>query len=249
MIQQGIYEQLIYVALQTQLEQATEKMFAQTETLDHAEAPKIIAKYLAEIIEKSLRDVLTKLSDDEDGVQKQIELANKIVNLMQVETGMMDVLGMSVSDQAKMLTAVIKRMDTSFAVNQNRPVIKPESSIAMSSLFTGAVHEPSLYTEFNKEIVSCDRIDMLVSFIKWSGLRLIYDALLDFTQNGGRLRIITTSYMGATDLKAIEMLHQLNNTEIKVSYDTKRTRLHAKTYLFYRNTGFTTCLLPIDRKY
>ena len=200
-------------------------------------ASKILAQYLADVVQKGLENVV----DNGGDISTQIGLANQIVDLIQNTTKEADFAALSVDQRAEQLLALLQEQDPRLAVGKTAADLsRPETSIAQSSLFTGAIHEPQMYTELKKEIVSADRIDMLVSFIKWSGLRLLMDELREFTQNGGKLRIITTSYMGATDVKAIEELRALPNTKIKISYDTKRTRLHAKTYVFYRNTGFTT---------
>ena len=236
MLHHGLYEQVINNALNSELAKIPEACKA-VAPIDKAEASKVLAQYLADVVQKGLDNVV----DNGGDISAQIALTNQIVDLIQNTTKEADFAALGVDQRAEQLLALLRETDPRLAAGKTAvDIARPETSIAQSSLFTGAIHEPQMYTELKKEIVSADRIDMLVSFIKWSGLRLIMDELREFTMNGGELRIITTSYMGATDVKAIEELRQLPNTTIKVSYDTKRTRLHAKTYVFYRDTGFTT---------
>jgi len=236
MLHPGLYEQVINAKLQSELAEIPQTC-KDTAPIDRAEASHVLSQYLADIVQKGLDNVL----DNGGDIAAQVALTNQIVTLIQASTQEADFAALSVAEQAEQLLALLREADPRLAAGKTAAdFTRPETSMAQSSLFTGAVHEPQMYTELKKEIASADRIDMLVSFIKWSGLRLIMDELREFTQNGGELRIITTSYMGATDVKAIEELRQLPNTQIKVSYNTKQTRLHAKAYVFFRDTGFTT---------
>ncbi|MFT8390859.1 MAG: DUF3427 domain-containing protein [Sporolactobacillus sp.] len=235
MLKKGIYEQIINKEIREQLNTHGEWL-SLIAPIDREEASLLLSKYASSVIEKGL----TILKDTGGDLQSQIYLVNQIVRMTLQTTGEHTLDALTIDQQAEQLLALVDKRNTIYALSDKSKIIRPETSVAESSLFTGAHQEPNMFTELKKEILSCDRIDLLVSFIKWSGLRLIINELSSFTQNGGHLRVITTSYMGATDLKAIETLNGLLNTEIKISYDTKRTRLHAKAYIFHRESGYTT---------
>ncbi len=120
---------------------------------------------------------------------------------------------------------------------------RPETPIVESSLFTGSPSEPQLVHELQAEMFSADSVDILVSFIKWSGLRLLIPAFDELRARDVPVRLITTSYMGASDSPAVEWLARSPNVTVKVSYDTDRTRLHAKAYHFRRKSGFSTAYI------
>ncbi len=237
MLKPGLYEQVVNEQISQEMNKLPENL-KDTRDIDKAEAADILSSYLASVVRKGMENIQ---DSNEDGLQGQIELANQIISLVEQKTENSTYKDFSVTPEAKELLSILDANDDRAILGKNASSIKrPESSIAKSSIFTGgAVKEPELYTELKKEISTADRIDFLVSFIKWSGLRKIIEDLKEFTKSGKHLRVIATTYTGATDPKAIEALNELPNTEIKISYDTKTTRLHAKAYIFYRNTGFS----------
>lgn len=238
-LNKGFYESVINKLIDDQIKkfQSKNQLYIHKKDIDKEEGSSILSKYISIVLNKSLNRI-----SGEDKLNKQIDICNKIINLLIEELQLDDFDEFIINENAKLLLAVLNSLDNTLIEKNKNNKLRPITSIASNSLFTGAKNEPSLGSELVKEINTADKVDMLVSFIKWSGLVQIYEALKDFTQEH-KLRIITTSYMGASDYKAILELSKLPNTVIKISYDTKRTRLHSKSYMFYRNTGFSTAYI------
>ena len=198
------------------------KHYNKTRKIDRSESSKV----LSIAYQKIIRELLVQKTDSE-----KVEFVNKLSQLMNVDGFQQD------KEQFIELLSVHENELLHKDLNNHRP----KTSIAYSTLFTGHTG-PTLESELKREIRTADRVDFLISFIKFSGLRLIYEDLVEYTKNN-KLRVITTSYMGASDYKAILEIAKLPNTQVKVSYDVERTRLHAKAYYFERLSGFSTAYI------
>ena len=232
-LKEGIYEQVISNKIHEEIKNRENEINIQKEEIEKEEAKIVLSKYLQEVTKKSLS--LLKNKD----LNKQIELCNQIINYLSTQVEDEEIKENNIHKNGEILLSIEEKLNKSKIKNNN---IRPITPISQSYLFTNSNNEPDLIDELKREIASSDSIDILVSFIRWSGLRLIKDELIEHTKTK-KLRIITTSYMGASEFRAIKFLSQLPNTEIKISYDTQRTRLHAKSYMFNRNTGFTTAYI------
>ena len=243
MLRQGIYDEIITKELKEELALFDDTEFdVETGNLDPEEARKFLASYIFTVTRKALNFVHDQEKDDKEKLLKQIKTCNQIIETLSKSVDQNEFAKLEIEEAGEVLQSIYSRLNSIRSIKKEQTV-RPVTSISESSLFTGAVNEPNMLSELKKEILSADHIEFLVSFIKWSGIRGLMGDLKTFTDNGGKLRIITTSYMEATDYKAIEELSKLQNTEIKISYDIERTRLHAKAYMFKRETGFTTAYI------
>ncbi len=242
MLENGLYEELINRIIEKELDNG--RQIVKTKELDDEDSSRILSRYVAQVAELGLRNC-------KGGLPDKIQLTNSIIRKIrnQTDNALIDdycvgtVSGMNPESPKVEQLLSVRDKTNSIAVISDVEEVRPLTSLSESTLFTGAANEPQMFAELQKEIGSSDRIDMIVSFIKWTGIRLIIEQLRSFTEKGGKLRIITTSYMGVTETKAIEELAGLSNTEIKICYETRNIGLHAKSYIFYRNTGFSTAYI------
>jgi superfamily II DNA or RNA helicase/HKD family nuclease len=229
----GLYD----LPLSETLARALESLDRDTATLEDLrpdDAPERLVGALGVQLRRILADI--EGGDDGDRARRQLALINALLAQVRSEntSGRDDVDPLA--DPPRLLRAIHGPAES--------PPLSPETGLAVPWLFTVGRGSPSLLTELRREAAACDQIDILVSFITVSGVRKLIDVLELVTaanaQGEGRtrIRVLTTTYTGATQLAALDQLARLNGCEVRISLDGRRTRLHAKAWIFHRKTGF-----------
>jgi superfamily II DNA or RNA helicase/HKD family nuclease len=185
--------------------------------------------FLSRFLHDALLGTLRALP--EKGAESQVALCNELLELL--ATRLSGHASDAVAEPAERLLSLDSGSSTS------PQVARPEVPLAFSALLVNGRDQPRVGAEIAKELASADRVDLLCAFVKWYGFRYLREPLEELVRRGGTLRVLTTTYIGATDRKALDALARMG-AQVRVAYETGRTKLHAKAWLFRRATGFST---------
>lgn len=226
----GLYELLMSELLAGQLADGAADGQPVVRELRAAEAADRISLHVARTVERAIE----RLPDDER-VSAGIRIARLLVERIAADPRMEALAHERPVDPGRTLRAVLGRRPDGTLAEVEPPLIP----LLDTALLTNAPGEPRVGHQLRAEIASADRIDVVMAFIRRSGIMPLRDALRRHVEEGRQLRVLTTTYTGSTEAAALELLAGLG-AEVRVSYDTSGTRLHAKSWLFHRDTGHST---------
>lgn len=224
---EGLYDQLITKRLRDSLDRQANSggLKSLIAALEENDCPDYLARHLIRRIRSALRGVSA-----EDRKRRQIDLANALLDFVQsqgqelIEPDPIDLSG-----------DILRALYRGAAAPE-----PPSTPLSVTSLLMNALDEPRLGFELEREMATADRVFMVVSFIQWRGWQRLKAAFHELVGREVPIRLLTTTYIGATDFGAIQELSRLPNVEMKISLDGRRRRLHAKAWLFQRDNGFSS---------
>ena len=242
----GVYDHLLDDALKALVGDVGPGREAAIADLDPGRTPSFVAAHLKPLVERVLASVQ---GDPAERQRRRFEILNRILATLAqaahehcAESPFGE--GELRVDGPRHLRLVRPRP----ALGALPPVVLPETPLAESALLVNASGEPSLASELARELATADRVDLLCAFVKWSGLRVLLEALGAVIERGRErggaspVRVLTTTYIGASEVRALEALAEIG-AEVRISYDDRRTRLHAKAWLFHRESGSHTAYI------
>ncbi|MBP2367086.1 DUF3427 domain-containing protein [Pseudonocardia parietis] len=216
----GAHERLRTARLEAALAEAAE-LTPRWDRVEAATQPRVLSRHVAAVVEQALA---------ERAPEHRVELVNRLLGLVEQDERL--------NDELQQLIALTREIAP--GVHEVRHPITPLSDAA---LFTNAAGEPKLHSALQSELSSADRVDLLCAFIRWHGIRLLERELDVLHERGVPFRVITTTYMGATEQRAVDELVRRHGAHMKISYASATTRLHAKAWLFRRDSGFDTAFV------
>lgn len=212
----GVYEDLITNALDLRI-RAVAPDLVQRSSLDPADAHDVLSRHIGALTRRALRSLP---GDDVTNLAQQIELTNRIAAaIADAAPGATDV-GDLVALSHDLLLAIVGRQEMPGPV---RFPERPEIALSTSALLVNGRGQPRIGHEVAREMASADHVDLLCAFVMWHGLRILEEPIRLLHARGGTMRVITTTYMGATERRAIDRLVELG-ASVQVSYETRTAR-------------------------
>jgi superfamily II DNA or RNA helicase/HKD family nuclease len=229
----GLYEVLITEALEEQLSLLGGSREAIRARLRAPDAPDRIALHLARVIERAIAAI-----DEDERAAIGIDLARRLVDMIRTLPSANGLAAERPVELGEVLQSVVGHLP------DGRPelIAQPLIPLLDTTLLTNSPGEPRVGHQVLTEIYSADRIDVVMAFIRRSGIASLMPALRAHCAAGRGLRVITTTYTGSTEARALDELQE-GGADIRVSYDTTGTRLHAKAWLLHRQSGFSTAYI------
>ncbi|MFG2117608.1 DUF3427 domain-containing protein [Streptomyces sp. NPDC048710] len=221
----GLYEQLITLRFEQQLKELDSLGWHPvSDTVEPESVPHVLARHVA----GTVRRVLQNLPATE-----RVYAANHILESISTLEGAQEWVDLVADGPRQLLALTRQEAPGVFAV-------RPGIPLSETALITNAPEDPSLGFELRAELATADSVDLLCAFVKWHGLRIIEQSLRAAHERGVPIRVITTTYIGATERRALDRLVEEFNAQVKINYETRSTRLHAKAWLFRRKSGYDT---------
>ncbi|MBU0925699.1 DEAD/DEAH box helicase [bacterium] len=91
----------------------------------------------------------------------------------------------------------------------------------------------NFYNHITKELEECKSFIFNVAFINYSGVQLLLDCFKTLEQKEVKGKILTSTYLNFTQIKALEKIKEFKNIELKI-YDSNESNIgfHSKSYIF-----------------
>lgn len=224
-LSEGLHESVVTRALLERLAQQAE-LTPTIEPVDPTDQADVLARHVGQAILRSLR------SPGDSDEAARLATVREVLGLLQASDEIPE-------DGVRRLLALTRPMGPGRPAAYP-PGVRPSTPLADVALLTNAHGDPSLGSEIKAELDTCDGVDLICAFVKWHGMRTLEQQFERLRERAVPFRVITTTYLGSTDQKALDRLARDYGAQVRVQYDPRRTRLHAKGWLFRRNSGFDT---------